>query len=168
MIIINTASVTLFPSNNPAISSLNRDTSPKSLNLFARFRSKDDNFVTPKGIPAKVAATIPKKIEPFTFLAFKTLITIRPNKATSAPQISSVFCPFLHCAKSTILTSVDGLLTTIPAFFSPMIVIKSPIPGVIAILIGSGMARMIAWRRPTTVITINNTPDKNTMVSVWL
>ena len=28
-----------------------------------------------------------------------------------------------------------------PAFFSPMIVIKSPIPGVIAILIASGIAR---------------------------
>lgn len=52
MMIINTASVTLFPSNNPATSNLNRDTSPKSLNLFARFKSKDDNFVTPNGIPA--------------------------------------------------------------------------------------------------------------------
>ena len=93
-------------------------------------------------------------------------MTISPIKATSAPQISCVSTPFLHWAKSTMLTSVEGLLTTSPAFFNPTMVINRPIPGVIAILIGSGMARIIAWRSPTAVITINSTPEINTIVNV--
>ena len=163
---VKMASVTLLPSNRPATSILNRETSPKSLNFAARFRSKADSFVTPRGIPTAVAATIPQRIDPFTFFVWRTPMTISPIRATRAPQISCVSTPFLHWAKSTMLTSVDGLLTTSPAFFKPTMVINRPIPGVIAILIGSGMARIIAWRSPTAVITINSTPEINTIVRV--
>ena len=37
-----------------------------------------------------------------------------------------------------------------------------PTPGVTALMTESGMERMMASRRPTQVMTINNTPEMNT------
>ena len=67
--------------------------------------------------------------------------------------------------KSTRLTSVAGLEMTIPAFFSPIIVINRPIPGVIAVLTASGIDLIIASRRPIAVITMKKIPDINTITS---
>ena len=154
------------PANKPAKSILNNDTSAKSLNFAPKFMSKEDNFVTPKGIPAAVATKIPMIIEPFTLRAFKTPITIRPISATSAPQINETSpSSLLHCAKSTMLTSVAEFPTTNPEFFNPIIVINKPIPGVIAIFTASGIERMIASLSPTAVITIKKIPDMNTITN---
>ena len=166
---VKNVSTGFFPENIPPKSIFIKDTSKKSANFAPMFMSNADNFVTPSGIPTIVAATIPSRIDPFTFFAWSTPITTRPTNATNAPHTSAMFpSSLLHCAKSTMLTSVDGLLTTSPAFFKPMIVINRPIPGVIASFTASGMERMIASRRPTAVITMKKIPEINTMTSASL
>ena len=90
---------------------------------------------------------------------------IRPIKATRAPLIKTISAPLLHLEKSTRLTSVAGLDIIIPAFFSPMIVINRPIPGVMAVLTASGIDLIMASLRPIAVITMKNIPDINTITS---
>ena len=46
-----------------------KETSAKSLNFTPRFISRFDSCVIPRGMPMRVAATIPSRIDPFTLLA---------------------------------------------------------------------------------------------------
>ena len=55
-----------FPENMPPKSMFRKETSAKSLNFAPIFISNADSFVTPRGIPAIVAAAISNNMEPFT------------------------------------------------------------------------------------------------------
>ena len=165
IVTVNRVSTKFVPANRPAKSIFKNDTSAKSWNFTPRFISKFERCVIPSGIPIRVAAIIPRRIEPFTFLACRIPMMTRPTSATSAPLIKTISAPLLHLEKSTRLTSVAGLEMTIPAFFSPIIVINRPIPGVIAVLTASGIDLIIASRRPIAVITMKKIPDINTITS---
>ena len=56
---------------------------------------------------------------------------------------------------------------TIPAFFSPMMVMNSPTPGVIAVFTALGIERMMASLSPTAVMTIKKIPERNTRTRAW-
>ena len=168
MVTVNKVSMKFPPANNPAKSIFIKDTSAKSLNFTPMFISRLEMWVMPRGIPIRVAATMPSRMEPFTFLACSIPMVTRPNSATSAPLIRAMSAPSaFHCEKSTRLTRVAGLAMTMPAFLSPMMVINNPIPGVIAVFTASGMDRMIASLSPMAVMTIKKIPDMNTTTRAW-
>ncbi len=116
-----------------------------------------------------MAIIIPIKIDAVTFLYASTAITTSPINATIPPIIaficSGVTPSSLHAAKLSIATKVESFPTTRPAFFNPIMVIKSPMPGVIALLMHCGIARIIASRKPTAVININKSPEIKTITN---
>ena len=168
MVTVNKVSMKFPPANKPAKSIFIKDTSAKSWNFTAMFMSRLEMCVMPSGMPISVAATMPRRMEPLTFLACSIPMVTRPKSATRAPLISAISAPSaFHCEKSTRLTRVAGLSITIPAFLSPMMVINNPIPGVIAVFTASGMDRMMASLSPMAVMTIKKIPEINTMTRAW-
>ena len=93
MVTVNKVSMKFPPANNPAKSIFIKDTSAKSLNFTPMFISRLEMWVMPRGIPMRVAATMPSRMEPFTFLACSIPMVTRPNSATSAPLIRAMSAP---------------------------------------------------------------------------
>ena len=105
-------------------------------------------------IPMTVVERIPMKMAPFTFLASKKPVTIKPIIARRAvPWVTS-----------PIPTRVAGFVTIRPAFLQPIKAIKSPIPTDIACLTFIGILSMMASRTLKNVRIINTIPSKNTAV----
>ena len=154
--------------NRPLKSNWKKEVSAKSENLPSMSKLSPSKEVTPRGMPTRVETTMPRKIEPRTFLMCSTAMVTRPTSATSAPHIPERSAPGVrHWEKSTRLTKVASLLTTRPLFFRPMMVINRPTPGVTALMTELGMERMMASRRPILVMTIKKTPEINTTARDW-
>ncbi len=109
----------------------------------------------PKTIAKTVAATIPIRNAPCTFLKYNTAVRISPKEATHTcgldmvPSVSMVFSFF----------------TTSPAFCRPRKVMKSPIPTGIAFLMVLGILFTINSRTLKKVRIRNIIPSINTAVS---
>ena len=150
-------------SNIPAKSSLNRETSAKSLKDWPMLKFISPIWVTPMGMPMMVVTTMPITTAPLTFLATRKPMTARPMMHRIAFIMPSISPPPLQAVKSTRETKVDSLATTTPPLFRPRMVINRPIPGVIAALTESGIALTIASRMPTAEMTMNRMPEMNTI-----
>ena len=112
------------------------------------------NDVTPKGIPAKVATTIPIRIAPFTF-------KITNSKVTTSPIKNTISCGWLKVVKAG--TPLEKLIK--PTFNKPKYATNTPIPPPIAFCKLWGIDLTICFLILVTVITILITPQINTIDS---
>ena len=114
-------------------------------------------FVMPNGIPMSVVTAIEMRIEPGTFIIYRTIVIIRPITATIA-----VLCDI---SKLTNPIRVPVSLLTIPAFARPIIVINKPIPTATAFFNPAGIELIIASRIPKNERRIKIKPSAKTAVS---
>ena len=109
----------------------------------------------PNSQPTNVVATIPTSIAPRTFQTLSTAIVSRPNSASSAPG----------ALRLPSATKVAGSATMMPAFFSPMKPMNSPIPPATAENRCGGITATISCRAPVNVSSRNAHPEMNTQPS---
>ncbi len=117
-------------------------------------KSPGGTFVTPRGIPASVATTIPSRMAPGTLRICSATTTARPIRATIAPGAAKL-------PRAKALTR--GFTTTSPALRNPSVTIKMPSDADRAILTSAGTTRITTSRSPASVSTRNNTPDQKAM-----
>ena len=98
---------------------------------------------------------MPMRIAPFTFLTSMTMIESRPMTKTSIGQ------PARNppTPSSTGTGPVDGL-RMMPESTRPMIVMNRPIPTLMAVFSGAGMAWKTALRKPVSTRTVMMIPSR--------
>ena len=106
-------------------------------------------FNTPKISPSAVLVSTPIRIEPRMFRALSTAaVRTPPSAIRGGPAV-----------RSPSAMPVAGSLITMPPSRRPTRVMNRPMPTPIASFIDSGMARMIASRRPTSTSTSARRPS---------
>ena len=117
------------------------------------------SFVTPKGIPTMVVATMAIRIPPRTFLTVSTMARTRPIRKTQSTGVLKDAIP--GTARAGWVSS--GLNWIMPTFRKPRYAMKAPIPPLIASCRDFGMALMIILRTFVTVIRMLSRPQMNTI-----
>ncbi|MPN06638.1 hypothetical protein SDC9_153894 [bioreactor metagenome] len=108
--------------------------------------------VMPMGMPISVVMPMPIRMAALTFHAISTPVIKRPMSASSAgPEI---MLPISGTAPPTLTT---------PTFSKPMRAINRPIPALIALFSGAGIASMTILRSGEMVTSRNKRPDTNTI-----
>ncbi len=141
----------ILPLNRPAKSRARK----VSRGSPGRVAKLDGAGARPLSQAVVVTARMPMRIAPREPTAISAAISSSPARASSAPG----------CASGPSVTSVSGWSTTRPAFCSPMIARKSPIPAMVASLIESGIARTSASWAPVSASARKSRPSTKTAAS---
>ena len=112
--------------------------------------------VTPRGIPIIVVSRMEYRIAPLTLNTSRIPVIARPISASSG-------APEVICPRSRRLL----LAVTIPALSRPIRAINSPIPTLIALFNGAGIALIILSRNGDSVIIRKITPLINTIARAF-
>ena len=113
------------------------------------------NEVMPIGMPNKAVARIPMSNAPGTFFITSTEVMMMPIMPSKA----------VPWVMSPMLTKVAALSTMMPAFFSPMKAMKSPIPAPMARFSVAGMASTMSVRIFVAVMRMKRMPSMRMAVS---
>ncbi len=109
------------------------------------------NFVTPIGIPTRVASRIAHRIAPGIRRACRPIARNRPSNATSAPGDKK---------SPSISAFVLAFASTSPALRKPSTATNSPMEAVSPSLMDCGTERVTTSRRPNRVSRKNKIPDQ--------
>jgi hypothetical protein len=101
-----------------------------------------------------VPPMMPMRMAPFTFLTIMTMIESRPMTKTRVGQPARN-----PPTPSSTGTGLAEGLRTMPESTRPMMVMKRPIPTLMAVLSGAGMAWKTALRKPVNTRTVMMMPS---------
>lgn len=107
-----------------------------------------------------VAAAMLISTAPGTFRDISTVISSKPKQNTAIGQPSR--CPSIPSRTGTVECAASGVRVTNPALTRPTSAMYKPMPTVIAVFSGPGIAFMMRSRTPLTAISTMQTPSSTT------